>query len=74
MTLTERIKALDNLADKAAMKNERPTTKRDVEHFLWDCSNNDLISILLWTVGEVCVRFYKSKHSDCKREESYDSV
>ena len=45
---------------------KRTTELRDVERFLWNCSDKHLIKVLLWTVAEVCVRFY---NRDKKRRD-----
>ena len=40
-------------------EDKRPEiTIKDVERFLWNCSDKHLIKVLLWTVAEVCLRFY----------------
>ena len=66
MTIWERIQSLNYKGRRGPIvkmdkkkEDKRPTiTKNDVERFLWYCSDNDLIKVLLWTVAEVCVRFY----------------
>ena len=48
-------------------EDKRPEiTIKDVERFLWNCSDKHLIKVLLWTVAEVCLRFY---NRDKKRRD-----